>query len=38
MKIEKNAITNVQLLLLGNKSDLQEERQVSSEQVANICK
>ena len=38
MQIEKNAIPNVQLLLLGNKCDLQEERQVSSEQVAELCK
>lgn len=31
-------MSNVQLILLGNKIDLEEERQVKTEEVEELCK
>ena len=37
MQIQKNAIPNVKLLLLGNKLDLEENRQVKTDDVKELC-
>ena len=37
MQIEKNAIPEVQLVLLGNKCDLEEGRQVQKDDVEQLC-
>jgi hypothetical protein len=37
IQIEKNAIPNVRLIVLGNKSDMADKREVDPQEVRTLC-
>lgn len=37
IQIERNAIPNVKLIILGNKTDMEEKREVDAEEMRQFC-